>query len=376
MKKLLFMFALIMGVVSANAQIATENAKFFDNTYVGVEAGATTPLNFNSVFPVNPVIGVKIGKELTPVFGVEIEGLAVMGTNFYRYGFNGSIPTDGAFNVHKNGSVNTFVKATNVGLNGVINWSNLLFGYNGTPRTFEVKTNTGIGWLHYFGTYSPKFEIGGYVPAGRKNVLTAKTAVDLAFNLGAKKAHTITVSPGIYWGLNAVDNIKFNKNYAQFALMVGYTYHFKTSNGTHHFKTYDVGAMIDEINRLNEELAKKPKEVVVEKVVEKKVELPATDAVSVADKNGETWIVTFATGSAKLTREAKFILNQVGNDAIVNVTATASPDGSAKFNQKLSEKRAKAVADFLTARGVKVNSAEGKGVDSEKGRSAVVKTLQ
>ena len=257
MKKFILTLAIVlMAAVSASAQVATENAKIFDNTYVGIEAGVATPLNFNSVFPVNPTVGVKIGKELTPVFGLEIEGLAVFGDNFYRYGVNGSIPTEGAFNVHKNGSVNTFVKATNVGLNGVINWSNLLFGYKGAPRFFEVKSNTGIGWLHYFGTYAPK-----------KNVLTAKTAVDFAFNLGAKKAHTITVSPGIYWGLNAVDNIKFNKNYAQFALMVGYTYHFKTSNGTHHFKTYDVGAMIDEINRLNDELAKKPTEVEVVKYV-------------------------------------------------------------------------------------------------------------
>jgi len=372
MKKIFLMLTLLASVVvSANAQVATENAKLFDNTYVGVEAGVTTPLNFNSIFPVNPVVGVKLGKELTPVFGIEIEGLAVLGDNFYRYGVNGSIPTEGTFNVHKNGSVNTFVKATNVGLNGVINWSNLLFGYKGTPRTFEVKTNTGIGWLHYFGNYSPKFEIGGYVPTNRKNVLTAKTAIDFAFNLGAKKAHTITVSPGIYWALNPVGNVKFNKNYAQLGLMVGYTYHFKTSNGTHHFKTYDVGAMIDEINRLNEELAKKPKEV--EKVVVKEV-IKEVSTATVTSTNGEKWIVTFATGSAKLSPEAEFILNQVGNDAIVDVTATASPSGSAKFNQKLSEKRAKAVANFLTNRGVKVNSAEGKGVDATRGRSAVITT--
>jgi hypothetical protein len=61
---------------------------------------------------------------------------------------------------------------------------------------------------------------------------------------------------------------------------------------------------------------------------------------------------------------------------IVDVTATASPSGTKAFNQKLSEKRAKAVADFLTSRGVKVNSAVGKGVDPVSGRSAVVTTVQ
>ena len=341
MKKLLLMFALIMGVVSANAQIAIEKSNALDNISLGVTAGVTTPLDFNSVFPLNTVVGLKAQKDFTPVIGVQIEGLAIFNDNHF-------------------GDLKTAFKATNVGLNGVINLSNAFWGYKGSPRTFEVSAVGGIGWLHEFDS--------------KDNSLTAKTGLDLAFNLGKAKAVSIVVSPGVYWNLNRGGNIEFNKHNAQLAVMGSLVYHFKTSNGTHHFKTYDVGAMIDEINRLNEELAKKPKEVV--KIVEKKVEVPTIDAVSVADKNGETGIVTFATGSAKLTREAKFILNQVGNDAIVNVTATASPDGSAKFNQKLSEKRAKAVADFLTARGVKVNSAEGKGVDSEKGRSAVVKTLQ
>lgn len=137
-----------MAAISVNAQTATEDSKLLDNTYVGVEVGATTPLNFNSIFPVNPVAGVKFGKELTPVFALEAEGFAVFGDNAYRYGFNASIPTDGAFNMHKNGSVNTFVKATNVGLNGVINWTNFLLGYQGSPRFFEVKTYSYKGTNH------------------------------------------------------------------------------------------------------------------------------------------------------------------------------------------------------------------------------------
>ena len=59
MKKfILTLIIAFMMVFSANAQIATENAKLFDNVYVGVEAGVTTPLNFNSVFPllVEPLV--------------------------------------------------------------------------------------------------------------------------------------------------------------------------------------------------------------------------------------------------------------------------------------------------------------------------------
>ena len=364
MKKfILTMIIALMMVFSANAQIATENAKLFDNTYVGVEVGATTPLNFNSVFPVNPVAGIKFGKELTPVFGLEAEGLAVFGDNVYRYGVNNSmlVPIDGAMNVHKNGSVNTFVKATNVGINGVINWTNLLFGYQGTPRFFEVKTNTGLGWLHYFGDYTPAFPVGGYVVAGKQNVLTAKTAVDLAFNLGNKKAHTITVSPGIYWGLNEVGNIKFNKNYAQFGIMVGYTYHFKTSNGTHAFKTYDVGAMIGEIDRLNSELAKKPAEVEVIKYVDRTVNNyngPVTNAVA----NVTDAYVFFAFDNAELDDRAKAELDKLGQNGVYDIVAFASNEGTADYNKALSQRRADAVKAYLEGRGCKINSAVGKGV--------------
>ena len=368
----------LMAAISVNAQTATEDSKVLDNTYVGIEAGVSTPLNFNSVFPVNPAVGVKFGKELTPVFGLEVEGFAVLGDNFYRYGVNNStlVPLEGAMNIHKNGSINTFVKATNVGLNGVINLSNLFLGYQGTPRFFEVKTNTGFGWLHYFGDFTTSI-VGGYKPNAQRNVLTAKTAVDLAFNLGNKKAHTITISPAIYWGLNNESNIKFNKNYAHFGVMIGYTYHFKTSNGTHAFKTYDVGAMIGEIDRLNSELAKKPTEVEVIKYVDRTVNnynAPVTNAVQHATGFGVNETVYFAFNSADLDSRAKETLDKLGQNGVYVIDAYASSEGNTEYNKQLSQKRADAVKAYLEGRGARVESAIGHGVQfgTTTGRVAIV----
>ena len=374
MKKFILMLAMVFAMAfSANAQIATENSKFFDNTYVGVEAGATTPLNFNPTFPLNPVAGIKLGKELTPVFGLEIEGTVLFGDNFNRFGRESSTPAwdEGPINIRQHGSVNTFVKGTNVGLNGVINWSNLLCGYKGTPRLFEVKTNTGLSWLHYIGTYIADRPIGGYKVVSSPNALIAKTAVDFAFNLGNKKAHTITVSPGVYWNLTEEGGVRFNINYAQFGLMVGYAYHFKTSNGTHHFKTYDVGAMTSEIARLNEELAKKPKEVIVEKVVVK--EVPATAAVATVNETSST--IFFAFNSDELDDRAKAELDKLGQNGIYVVDAWASSEGSTEYNLKLSQRRADAVKAYLEERGAKVESATGHGVQfgTTTGRVAVIK---
>ena len=270
-------------------------------------------------------------------------------------------------NVHNDGSMNTFIKATNVGANLVLNWSNALWGYKGTPRVFEIKTNTGLGWLHYFGDFTTN-KVGGFKPISDRNALTFKTAVDLAFNIGKKKAHTITVSPAIYWNLSESDVIQINKNYAQLGVMVGYTYHFKTSNGTHHFKTYDVGAMISEIDRLNEELAKKPTEVVVEKVVAAPVTTNAVAAIQVPS----TYVIQFAKNSSVLSNAAKEILDGISGS--VNITASASPEGTKEYNQKLSEKRAAVIADYLTKKGIKVNSCEGVGSEDENSNRIAIVT--
>ena len=373
MKKfILTLFIALAMVFTANAQIATENSKVLDNTYVGVEAGVTTPLNFNSVFPLNTVVGIKLGKELTPVFGLELEGVAGFGDNVYNYGYNSSsLPYwEGAYNLHNNGHTNTWVRTTNVGLNGVINWSNLLFGYRGTPRFFEVKTNTGIGWLHYFGR--PNL-LGVNLPVHR-NALTAKTGIDLAFNLGKNKAHTISVSPGVYWNLTADGRVKFDKTYAQLGVMVGYTYHFKTSNGTHAFKTYDVSAMTAEIDRLNQELAKKPTEVVKYVEVVKNAEQPVTNAVQHATGFGVNETVYFGYDSAELDDRAKETLNKIGENGVYVVKAYASSEGSTEYNKALSQRRADAVKAYLEERGCRIESATGYGVlfGTTTGRVAVV----
>ena len=343
MKKILLMLALFSAVVNgANAQIATENSNALDNLSIGVTAGVSTPLDFNSVFPLNTNVGLKVGKEFTPAFGLELEGIAFLNDNHFN-------------------DIKTAVKATNVGLSGVFNLSNIFGGYQGTPRVFELKTVTGLGWMHAWDTPN--------------NFLTAKTGLDLAFNLGKKRAHSIVITPAVYWNLNKFGDIHFDKRGSQLAVNISYIYHFKTSNGTHHFKTYDVGAMISEIDRLNGALSEC--ESREPKVIEKIVEAPAqAETAIVATANGEKWVVAFANASSEITPEGAFVLNQIGNDAIVDIVATASPIGTKAFNQKLSEKRAKAVADFLTNRGVKVNSAVGKGIDPVSGRTAVVTMAQ
>ena len=132
----------------------------------------------------------------------------------------------------------------------------------------------------------------------------------------------------------------------------------------HIIKTYDVGAMRNEIAYLNEELAKKPKEVIVEKTVLKEVPV-----ATVKDA-----CVFFEFDSAELDDRAKAELDKIGQNGVYDVDGFASNEGSKEYNLELSQRRAEAVKKYLEARGCKINKAIGRGVmfGPSTGRVAIV----
>ena len=363
MKKFLTIFAFVLAfALNANSQTAIQTSKVFDNVSIGATVGASTPLSFNSVFPLNTLAGLRIQKDFTPTFGLQVEGLAFLNSNNNMY-----------INPAK-----TTLKATNVGLNGVVNLTNAFNGYLGSPRTFEVSAVAGVNWIHEWETTA--------------NFLGAKTGMDFAFNFGSTKAHSIVLTPAIFWNLNKLNKMQFNKNLSQLAITATYVFHLGTSNGTRHFKTYDIGAMNNEINELrseNNELVEMNKtlqKLLAEKETDtgtKYIGGETTDEkktvgdVMVATKavgSGE-WIVMFAQGSAELTDEAKERLKTIPEGFEVSVKATASPEGSAKRNLEVSEARAKAVAEFLKAQKVNVKECVGLGcTGASSNRVAIVKT--
>ena len=339
------MFALLISaVVGVNAQTAYQSAKVFDNVSIGVTGGISSPLNFNSVTPFNTNFGIRLQKDFTPVVGVQAEGLAFVNGNHFA------------------NDVNTWVKATNVGVNGVLNLSNLIGGYKGSPRVFEVSTVTGIGWLYKWDTSS--------------NYLSSKTGVDLAFNLGNEKQHSIVLTPAVYWNLSSGNGVEFNRNHAQLAVNVAYVYHFKTSNGTHHFKTYDIGAKNDEINKLKEKLVSEVKKN--QSLIENNTKL--NSQLAALNSKGDTlnmkWVVEFEQGKSELSSKAKEELkNVIDAKKIVCVVAKASPEGSKDTNKKLSDERAAVVTKYLTDNGVTVKKSEGVGAESKYSNRVVLITL-
>ena len=344
MKKFLIALSVLaMGITSAQAQIAYEKAKPFDNVYLGIEGGVMGPMNFKHFTPLNAAAGLKLGKNFSPVWGANLEGLAFFGDNRWQTGSLGFSHS------------HTVVRAINLGLNGTLNFTNLFCEYN-PDRRFEVGAEAGIG---YWITYGDKHIIQTS-NTGDDTELTAKTGLTFAYNLGEKRAWQLYVEPAVIWNLThgPGDAIQFGKQAAQLGLFVGLNYKFKTSNGTHNFKVWNVGELNDEINSLRDQLNAKPKEVVKEVIKEVVKEVPAQQTLCIDN----LVFVTFAQGKYNLTNEAKKALDDVKEGRHVQIVGTASPEGPKDLNQRLSQNRADVVAKYLQSRGVIVDEAKGAGV--------------
>lgn len=340
MKKFLVLL-MMMVCLGVSAQTAVETPKTFDNVYVGAQVGVSTPMSFDSFFPLNTYFGVKVGKNLTPVVGFNVEG---------DMWFGSATNEQGRFS-WRNG-----IRATNVGLNTTIDMFNWFDGYK-VNRVFTIMPEVGLGWLHSFNSNASDFDD-----------LSAKTGIQFAWNVGKSKAWQLYAEPTIWWNLTGGRGVKFNKNHSQLGVQVGFIYKFKNSNGTHNFVVYNIREMNDEINDLRAAVTKLENRdpVIVRDTVEKIV-----NTVSYA----APYYICFAQNSAELTSDAKKILDSMPTGVIVSIEATASPEGTEEYNKALSEKRAKVVAKYLIDRGIRVNSSEGLGVPNETSNRVAVITV-
>ena len=398
MKKIISILALAMAFTVVNAQQSLLTGEFTDNVYVGANLGVNTNLAGNKFFPLNPTFGLRLGKDLTPVFGLNVEATAWFGSHaesryhvlrgFDRFDTYPILTTvtqapqtyegpDGELIVYTPEEVTTevtkshghnFFRAMNLGINGTLNLTNLLNGYLGEPQDIEVITQVGIGWGHVFSPSSRR----QLVKKEDRDVMTVKTGVDIAYNFGESKEHQLYVEPALLWNLNkdGHSGSQFDKHYAYFSLSVGYNYKFGCSYGGHNFKFgRDCDIELARLNALLEDCRNNPK--VVEKVVERVVE-GSTRTISIDNLK----VVPFEQGKWDITEDAKVDLNSIKPGSHVQIIGTASPEGDPEWNKKLSMNRANAVAAYLESRGVIVDSIEGRGVEGKtSNRLAIVYVL-
>ena len=347
---MLFAAAMMAASVSAQDNTAITANKFGDNWYFGVNAGVTTRVkeSFNGADDgmfksLAPTVGVRLGKNLTTVFGLAADADMYFKTN------------DKFFDGSK-----TFVEAIDVNLLGTFNLSNLLAGYPGEPRAFELIALGGFGWEHDF----------NHLP--RTNGLNSKVALDFAFNLGAAKAWQFYIEPALtyclhdwYDGMDVGVPFQYNLNRSVFSVKAGLNYKFGTSNGTHNFAKAqlrdqsEIDALNAKINELRNDVNAKDGKIAADAqtIADLKAKLAACEArpVVVEEKKVETLqpIVIFRQGKsvidpaqyASIEMIAKYMKNHP--EANVKVLGYASPEGPADLNQKLSVQRAEVVKNAL-----------------------------
>ena len=68
-------------------------------------------------------------------------------------------------------------------------------------------------------------------------------------------------------------------------------------------------------------------------------------------------------------------MDAIPSDFTVKIVGKASPEGSSAFNKKLSQDRADAVSNYLTNKGVKVDSSVGVGVENNASQRVAIITI-
>ena len=350
MKKITTLFAAAVMAASASAQTVTES-KTFDNMYFGINTGVSTATKGHHwLQDFRPNLGVRLGRNFTPVFGLAAE------SNIY---FKEVGRKQGG--LHKTG---TAVNGINTSLFGTVNLTNWVGGYKGEPRCFEVSAVYGLGWGHVFSNAADYND--------NMNMFTSKAGLDFAFNLGKAKAWQLYVEPSMNWALNGngYEGVKYDINRAMFQVNVGLVYKFKNSNGTHNFTIAsgrdqaEVDALNAQINSLREQNA-----TLTSKDEQNQKNLSAKDAeinnlkkaldecnkrpTKTATATNLQPTVIFRQGKSVVdpaqVASIELIANYMKNhkDANVEIKGYASPEGSKELNQRLSEKRAEAVKDIL-----------------------------
>lgn len=244
MKQMLVMAAMMLAT-GAIAQPAIKTtlaeSKLTDNWYIGVNGGGaavTTDSYWGNHS--NPEASLRVGRWLTPAFGIAVEGNAYMDNK-------------------PNEKRGTFVQFFNTSMMATVNLSNLFGGYQLQPRRIEVIAIPALGWGRTFGTKSD--------PDRDHNSVTSKMALDFAWNMGKTRAWQLFLEPAIVYTLNGegFDGLKYNKNASDVQLNIGVNYKLPNSNGTHNFERvvvlnqYEIDKTNQMLNELRYDLREKEK---------------------------------------------------------------------------------------------------------------------
>lgn len=352
MKKIFSLMIAIVAMFAMNAQ-TFESSRFIDNTYFRVEGGATALTHPGCLgyedfgHTIQGVIGAEVGKWITPKFGVAFEGDFGI-RNGSKFGYFNYEWVD----AEQYQKAQRFNYITVTGLTK-FNMSNIFAGWN-PNRKVEFVLATGPMWIHGFPGKNYENDFGVKFKAEINYNATER----LQLNLIPEFNYNLT---GCY-SYGTYEHPRFDSRNSWYGLKVGVTYKMgkQFTECPYKYTQADVDKLNAEINDLR---ARQPETVT--KVV--------TKEVTVKTVYQPVYVVAFDFSKAELDQAGRDVLDAIPTDAVVDVQGEASYPGAKKFNQKLSERRASVVTEYLTNRGIKVSNCNGIGETGHQIVKVVVK---
>ena len=91
MKKSIILSAFVLAALAANAQTTVQGSKFTDNWSIELKTGIITPVSHSAFFKnARPALGIEFTKQLTPVFGLGVQGMGYINTSNSKTAFDAS----------------------------------------------------------------------------------------------------------------------------------------------------------------------------------------------------------------------------------------------------------------------------------------------
>lgn len=344
--------------VSAQEPQALAPTSLRSNWSIGVNGGVATPLHHSPFFGgMRGAVGLDLQKQISPAFGVGVEGAWGINTSSWPGYVHSSTAFDSQY----------------IGAYGAANLMNLFGGYQCGTRPFEIEAVAGAGWGHNF-VNSAKGQDWNYFA----------TKVGLNFNFNVSKTVAIQLKPAVTWNMSdanvAQTSAAYNVNKANFSLMAGLKVNL--GDGFQCVRPYDaaeVYALNSQVNELRAAAAQAAADA------EAAAAIAAAYQAQLAECQNQTpQVITQTTTDLESVRFVFFKLasSQVTPDQMPNVemiadymkhnpTSTvvikgyASQDGNLDFNLKLAQNRAESVKNLLVKKyGISDSriKAEGEGI--------------
>lgn len=341
-KTLLSAAAIVMfGAAIANAQ-AIEQPGLFDNVSIGLDGGVTTPIHHNPFFgSMRGAAGLHIAKQITPTFGLGVEGLFGVNTSSWNGFRHSSTAFDNSY----------------VGVYATADLFNLFGGYQCQKRPFSIDALVGTGWGHNYVNKANGSDI---------NYLGVKAGLN--FNFNVTDHVTLALKPALVWNMGGGyrnGDLKFNVNNAVFDLLASVSYTF--GDGFQCVTPYnqaEVDALNSQINSLRGQL---DMSVAAANEWQAKADALSSELDSCRNKAPEVVkevsnqynsvrFVFFRIGSYAITADQRPNVEMIADymkhhpNSKVIVKGYASKDGNYDFNIKLAANRAEAVKKMLVSK--------------------------